>query len=362
MAALREAARRFFPRPHQFLPLGESPGYSESLFARVETAEGAWCLRRWPPREGEAALRFMHQALRYSRARGVAGVPALAATPEGDTLLALDGAFFEAQGWMAGRPLAGEPLDSGARGGRSTRVLPNRIRTIPLAYLRELAGGLARFHRSTIGLQPAEEAQRLPLLRQMLEAVEEMADLQGPLRDAIRARARGVEREIALRWLALLPRAIELAAIALEARLAVAGDASTLCHGDLWPAHVFFADGAFSGFVDFQHLAFSAPAFDLAQLILHFNGWQMRQAALDAYRAELALGSADEAVLPIAAILDLKAEAYWSLTALYHTRDDRLHPACREAHLDNLWVLLAELELVMATLDTELGEDPDRAG
>ena len=95
-------------------------------------------------------------------------------------------------------------------------------------------------------------------------------------------------------------------------------------------------------------LAFSSPTWDLAQLILHFNGWAARETVLRAYEAQRPLDRADQWLLPAAALVDLVGEARWSLACL---SGDEGQPAQHAAHARNLRVLLRSLEVLVAQLE-----------
>lgn len=95
------------------------------------------------------------------------------------------------------------------------------------------------------------------------------------------------------------------------------GVARVLCHGDLWPAHLYFDGNAFVGFVDFESLVFAPSALDLAQLIAHFGGWGTRGVVLGAYERSTPLGercrSALQRELPLELVEDLVGEGLWAL-------------------------------------------------
>jgi hypothetical protein len=122
----REAAGRFFAGGHRLLEAPGIPiGYSGSAFARVETPVGSWSVRRWPPDLGVGRLRFVHRALAESRSRGFSGVPALAATADGETVLHLSGRLYDAQEFLGGEPLAAHCPPAGHR-CRTSRVACRR--------------------------------------------------------------------------------------------------------------------------------------------------------------------------------------------------------------------------------------------
>lgn len=358
-AALHDAARRFFAAPFDFIPLGDFPGFSGSRFARVEAGGAAWCLRRWPDRFAEGRLRAIHEVLTHSRMRGFTGVPALAATTDGETVVRRDGALFDAQGWLPGLPPGGDPgwmthPPAGYGHRAPAGPAPNEVRPLPPAHLLALATALARFHRVTGDLAATGGAVGLPVAP-LAEQFVSLAASEGPDAAALEATVSRAGEEggrIARRWLALLPRAVALAGAVLRAHPRAARAAATVCHGDLWAAHVFFDGPSFSGFIDFEGLARGSPALDLAQLILHFNGWAARGPVIRAYERERPLNPGDRAVLPAAAILDLAGEAHWSLAALYGEGGQGPDtPAARRAHLTNLRALLGSLERIVAGLE-----------
>jgi Ser/Thr protein kinase RdoA (MazF antagonist) len=330
LETMREAADRLFPSGYRLDWLGGSTGYSGSAFARVEAAGDAWCLRRWPRRVSGRRLAFVHRALATSRAAGFAGAPALARTAAGETVVRAGGALHDAQGWTPGTPLAAAT--------RAGLRWPNRVEPASAAHLAGLGAALAAFHASTAGLAPDAGATTAPLaqsLRETRRAVEAVLARRPPRSDAGPDAA-----EFAAAWRDALPVAVAAAAGALERHPAVATDAGTLCHGDLWPAHVFVVGATVSGLVDFEGLAFSSPATDLAQLVLHFGGWAARDVALAAYQAVRPLDGATVACLPAAAVLDAAAEGAWALAALGAPRER----ARRAAHLANLRDLIGPLD------------------
>lgn len=302
----------------------------------------AWCVRRWPDGFAADRLRWIHRALRCSRDQGFTGVPDLA-TLEGEaTILDGGGALYDAQQWLPGEPVGGRPAWAG--------TVANTVRSLPPGQLAALATVLAEFHRSTDALAPSAGATVRPLLDQLAETAVDLparcAALAARAGDPLDAAGRA-ERAMALRWLALLPRAMMLTERVLRGHPESARAATTVCHGDLWPQHVYAVGDRFSGFVDFEHLAFGSPAGDLAQLILHFGGWGARAAVVRAYATRRALGAGERAVLPAAAVLDLVGEALWSLGLLYGDGP----PASPAAHRHNLRALLPSLELLV----TEMG-------
>jgi Ser/Thr protein kinase RdoA (MazF antagonist) len=149
----------------------------------------------------------------------------------------------------------------------------------------------------------------------------------------------------------LLPRVVEAARGACASPPEESPRGHTLCHGDLWPAHVHFEGGAFAGFTDFESLCFASPALDLAQMVLHFGGWEIRESVLRAYEEVTPLGEGDRSSLPVEAVADLAGEGYWAMEALYGSASSRTTAAQRTAHSLNLRELLRSLELVTEEIE-----------
>jgi len=332
--ALLVAASSFFG-DRRLDVLGDSSGYSGSAFARVETPSGTWLLRRWPSDFEEGRLRFAHRALLESRSAGFRGVPRLAKTADDDTIVRVGGHLYDAQGWTAGRPLSEAP-----KGGHPA---PNVVVGISSERLIALAEAVGRFHASTSRLHPEGDHEVDPLTWRLDELGNEFeVRLQG-LRAGVRDRADGEQGRIASGWLDLLPGALDTAR---EAALGLPGEGHfrALCHGDLWPAHAHFRGEDFVGFTDFEALAFASPVLDLAQLVAHFGGWDVRAQVVRSYERFAPLAERHRAALPLEAIADLASEGLWSLKALYAKPSTEPTRAQRTAHEHNLRALLGCLE------------------
>jgi Ser/Thr protein kinase RdoA (MazF antagonist) len=289
---LRAAAGAFFAVPYTCIPLGASSGFSGSAFARVETKDGTWCLRRWPAEIVPATLSFMHTVLRHNRSRGFSGVPGVAETATGETVACLGDIAFDAQEWISGAslaPTADEALP-----------VPNPVCQLLPEQLVQVATALADFHGSTSDLSPPPSARRPSLATRIATMGRALERQRVTIEAWLDVEPSDELRDLAHAWLRLMPSAIEHA-IAGSAPLAPLPVAGVAVHGDLWAPHVFFAGPSFSGFVDFESLAWDASAVDLAQLILHFNGWDERAAVLDAYSDHRPLTTTDHALLPAAA-------------------------------------------------------------
>ncbi|MDQ4127506.1 MAG: phosphotransferase, partial [Actinomycetota bacterium] len=247
-------------------------------------------------------------------------------------------ALYDAQEWLAGSPLTG----ASPMGPREP--VPNVVRSVSPARLAILAGSLARFHVSTAHISPEPGDQASPLsvrLNRIMEATEARYESLLP---AVLTGTEGPELHVALRWLELLPKAVEAAHEACGDFPEGLRRGYALCHGDLWPAHVYFEGDAFVGFTDFESLCFASPALDLAQLLLHFGGWEIREEVLRDYDRLAPLDERDRSLVPLEAVADLADEGFWALEALYGVASYRTTAAQRAAHSLNLRELLVSLE------------------
>ena len=345
--ALLEAARSFF-RDYRLDVLGDSPGYSGSVFGRVETSSGTWLLRRWPPGFEEGRLRFVHRALLESRSGGFRGVPRLAKTVDGDTIVRGSGHLYDAQEWTAGRPLSDAPKGDGPSPNVAVRSSSERLLT--------LAEAVARFHASTSRLHPEGAHEVDPLTRRLDELGRELARKLRGLRAGVRVHADEAQRRIASGWLDLLPVAL---GTAREASLGLPGDGASrvLCHGDLWPVHVHFRGDDFAVFTDFEAMAFAPPSLDLAQLVAHFGGWEIRAELVGYYERFAPLTERHRVTLPLEVVADLAGEGLWSLEALYaEPLATTATGAQRKAHEHNLRALLGYLEKAFEEAEAREGE------
>ena len=333
-AVLFEAARLFFEEYRLSVP-GGSPGYSGSVFAQVDSSGKRWLLRRWPIGFDEGRLRFIHRALLESRASGFRGVPRLARTERGQTIVRIGGRLYEAQERITGAPLSAQPPAGG--------TVPNEAVRTSFGHRLALAEALARFHRSTSRLRPEPEHDADPLPERLHKLSDEVEARREALVEGARSRARGEECEIALRWLELLSHAVSVAREASEKFFGDPGK-NVLCHGDLWPSHVHFDGEVFVGFADFESLAFASPALDLAQLVAHFGGWDAREDVVRSYERLAPFGERNRAALPLEAVADLAGEGLWSLEALYGESSGETTRVQGAAHRSNLRVLLECLE------------------
>ncbi|CAA9404188.1 hypothetical protein AVDCRST_MAG82-383 [uncultured Rubrobacteraceae bacterium] len=264
-------------------------------------------------------------------------MPDLVTTRTGETLVWIAGRLYDAQEFLGGEPPCAHR--------RGQDPVPNVASAIAPERLAALAEALARLHLSTSGLQPGYSS---PLLPERLRSLEAMAEeRRKPLMQAAQTRGTGEDRDIALRWLALVPDALD-AALGVAGRLPLGEMSEVLCHADLWRAHVRFEDGYFTGFADFESLVLASPALDLAQLVAHFGGRGNTEAVIQSYGTVAPLTGADEAALVPEMVADLAAEGLWALEEL-SAGSSGLRPAQEASHRLNLRLLLGPLEQAAAT-------------
>ena len=98
------------------------------------------------------------------------------------------------------------------------------------------------------------------------------------------------------------------------------------------------------GFADFESVTFAPPAIDLAQLLAHFGGCEIRGELLCSYGLFAPLTEWCRAELSLEVVADLASEGLWSLEALYAEPSSELTRAQKTAHAHNLRALLGCLE------------------
>jgi Ser/Thr protein kinase RdoA (MazF antagonist) len=302
-----------------------------------------WCLRRWDGAFDLRQVRFVHQLLETAHANGFTGVPIVRRSTGGSSVVLADDGAYEALQWLSGDPISGAPEFGSAT--------PNVVHVTSPELVADIARSLAEMHNSLGSLEPLESFQR-PLSAYLHALPRRTSDWTGRVRRAAEVAADEAHASIALSWLNLLPEAAQLAAALLFENPVAAADCGTVCHRDLWPAHVLVRDDRFVGFVDFERAAFSNAIWDVAQLVAHFNGWSSKALVLEAYSEIRALGPCERRVLPAAAALDLILDGRWMLDELYaaHPAEGANRRVFEAALQDNLAVLEPCLRAVVAEL------------
>ncbi|MDQ3045414.1 MAG: aminoglycoside phosphotransferase family protein [Chloroflexota bacterium] len=302
LAGARKAAAAFFPDATRLVPLSDSPDLT-----RVEDASGNWYLRRWPREVPPERVALIHGALERASSAGVEVVPrvaALAGRPE-ERIIVIDGALYDAQSALPGRPLARPRPEASPAGGAL------RLPAAPSPeVMAELIETIARWHVATAPLATAPGVPAFPLLA-MVERVRDVWRGQRERLIPLAAISPAVRR-----WLRLSAQMLPQAATALEAVPELTRASSVVGHFALWPAHVLIErtdDGTerLSGLIDFRWAAAGSAMVDLAHLSTHFGGWTGATAeeTLGRYSAIAPLPPTERRLLPMVAALDLIAEA-----------------------------------------------------
>ncbi|MCB0107827.1 MAG: phosphotransferase, partial [Caldilineaceae bacterium] len=239
---LKQAAENFFVEPYEFTVIGNSTGYSGSQMAQVIDAQGQiWCVRLWVD-ESIETLRFMHRVLQHSVAQGVCGLPHLVQNETGDSLIAIDNCWAEAQSWIPGAPL--HKLTKAS----SVERTPNTGYAATADERRQIATSLAAFHASTTNLPilgtppPALAASWETPTAYVATALMENENAR-----TRKLRLTSEKEALIYMWQTQLLQLAE----ALESQVTKTFTGSTtvvVCHGDLWPDHTYFQDAQFSGF------------------------------------------------------------------------------------------------------------------
>jgi hypothetical protein len=257
-------------------------------------------------------------------------------------VLALADGLYDAQERSTGESLS--PVVS-------RRPMPNVVVASSSVRIAGLAAALARFHRSTVRFSPEAANRAGPLPARLASLNDGIKARRDALLSTVRLRAEGKELGRAPRWLELLPEIIGAALAACDDLPERSAGRYVLYHGDLWPAHTYFDGDAFASFTDFESLCFASPALDLARVILHFGGWEIREDALQSYGRVAPVAERDQSMLPVEAGAVPAGEGYWPLDALYGEASSRTSPEQRTAHELNPRELAASLEPVATEIE-----------
>ncbi len=257
--------------------LGNAGGFSGARLWRWQTAEGDWCLRRWPAGSSRDRLRWIHQVV----ARASETVDCLAVPLSrrcGDRVYEHCGHLWEVSRWLPGQ------ADFEQR--------PS-FRRLTAAMAR-----LAAFHQSvandggsadSFGFSPGlmERRKRLHGWLQVdwnrWESACRTGAQQVPLPEQW--------------WTTILEAARSLVPLAADA-ISEAPSASLPmqpCLRDIWHDHVLFIGDQVTGIVDYDAIQVESVAGDIARLLGSMVGEdeQAWQVGLEAYQQQRPLSSAE---------------------------------------------------------------------
>ncbi len=229
--------------------LGNAGGFSGASLWRVWTAEGTFCLRRWPreyPSQGQ--LEFVHAVLGHVAAKGFGLAPIPLETRRRNTFVRHEGHLWELTPWMPGESDLGRPPEVGRLRGamEALRAFHAACQDFPLAgplwgrspgiarrsdqLARWLSGGLDRLRQS---IQPGI----WPELADRAHRICELVRSAGPIAAGLLLRAADVVTRM------------------------------QPCMGDVWRDHVLFEGNRVSGLIDFGSMRVDNAAADVARLL-----------------------------------------------------------------------------------------------
>ena len=261
--------------------LGNAGGFSGSRLWRVETADSAFCLRRWPPAHPTPErLDWIHRVLRRVVTSGCTFVPLPLVLPESGTWVSADGALWELTPWMPGEA--------------SYRRQPGQEK------LESALSALALWHEAARGISPGSSGHSAGLLRRhrQLRSVDE-AELRR-LQRAVDRRFGDVLQQMASEILEMTTQIAEPIRIplirAVELRLPLQP-----CIRDVWHDHVLFIGDRVSGILDYGAMDVDTVAGDVARLVGSLvgsdpEGWRV---GINAYRRIRRLTTEEESLLAI---------------------------------------------------------------
>jgi Ser/Thr protein kinase RdoA (MazF antagonist) len=266
--------------------------FSGKAFARLASADGVLCLRRYPSRTSASWVGAIHAAVGYLERRDFTLFPRFLATETGETLVRHDGYLYDASNWAPGAPRSAEHL-----GVEHIANLGAAVARLHVAG-EGAPGPIVRFDwlngRQVLIQRLAWDA--VPRGKDPWQTVDNLAAFFQPLseRDAPTQTdedARAIV-ELALAALGWLARTSSVASLD--------GDTPTLTHGDLWSDHVRFSGTEVSALLDLDTLALRTPLGDVAALCADFGHWdaQRCQAILSGYRRHRAVARGAVAALP----------------------------------------------------------------
>lgn len=265
-----------------------SGGFSGAAVFKVESADGTYCLRRWPVSQTSSArVLSIHQLLEVANHRGIAAIPFPLKADSGTTLLDINGEFWQLEPWMSGVA------------DFSTR--PNDER------LESAMTQLARFHNAIRDWVPTPQVSQWfqlaslspsPTISHRINMIDNhvvmVVDFDAALAKETDARFREVGSRVASLFRA--------------AHSAVKHDLVTVqnlhvplqpCIRDVWNDHLLFDGDELSGIVDFGAMATDSVSCDLSRLLGSLFGddsasWQR---ALGYYEAVRPMSDAEHRLL-----------------------------------------------------------------
>jgi Ser/Thr protein kinase RdoA (MazF antagonist) len=298
--------------------LGNRGGFSG---ARLWSA-GGFGLRAWPPHGPSAQrLAWIHALMARARHAGLAYVPAVLRTLDGQSSVEHAGRLWEMATWLPGRA--------------DFRERPTALR------LQAACQAVARLHQAWAGDgAPAAPcpaiAQRLGCAREWLALVEA----------GWRPELAGADDDPIIPW-------AKRAWMVLPAHVCRIPDSLTPwaerlvrlqpCLCDVWHAHVLFEGDVVSGLVDYGSVKPNHVAADLARLLgsLVADDWEMWQLGLSAYHELRPLSAEEE---DLATLLDRTGTVLGAVNWLRWLYEERRSFEDRQAIAGRLAAIVTRME------------------
>lgn len=346
-AGFQEAVKRLLPPGTRLDPV-----VGARRIARATFGDEQWTVRRWSP---ETHPGFVRDALTAIHAAGIQTVPVPHVPAVSDPVVEVDGAWYDAQTWLPGRPLN---RYGGLLSPDGDSVNLPLHQTTPTDEI--VAAGVAAVARCHLASAPVAARPGAPpmSLALMIDGVRQHWRERRPRLGAIAADITEIRR-----WLRCGTRILPAASDLLRADAEAFGDTSVVVHADLWPAHLLVgSDGTtLTGIIDWEHARAGSPLIDLAAFATHISGWSAARAELilGTYREIAPLTPGQRRLLPAVAALDLLDEVGWLLDLGFadeRMNDDRVLSFVRAG----MKTLLSSLETLTAVLVPE--PKPARGG
>lgn len=259
---------------------GNRDGFSGAQIWKVSSADGEWCVRRWPKSHPSMEqLRWIHDVLSKTRQHGCHFIPAPRPNRAGDTILAHDGYLWEVAPWLPGAA------------DLRTQFSEERLRAACVA--------LAEFHLAAshtgnkVCVSPGMRERHAMAVR----ALERLPEYQA----AVERSPMGATRELCLEILELARPQLQYLPSQLQS---VVDQVTPLqpCIRDIWHQHVLFEQGRLTGIVDFGAMRIESVTLDLARLLgsLEVCSPEVWQVGIAAYSGTRPLSPAEGLVLKVA--------------------------------------------------------------
>ncbi len=243
--------------PRTWDSLGTSAGFSGAHIARLETAQGSFCLRGWPvgslPQERILGL---HRLLSHVFRAGHLEVPVPVPAVNGETLVTWNSRYWQVEPWMPGQ------ADFWSH--------PSPIR------LRDAMSRLALFHQITRDYTDSGSARNWfyhadqthsPAVLERLAYLNEWKHTKIlRFREALATEIPSELREVGQEFAARFERVANLLGMKLEMLSRVKFPLQP-CLRDLWHDHVLFTDEKVTGLIDASACRTDNVATDLSRLL-----------------------------------------------------------------------------------------------